>query len=192
MQNIDWPVVISILDPAATLIVGVAAVIGAVKVGYRQSDISEKQTSILRHQVQLEQAKIASDLFERRWFVYMTTIEWTVGFLNETHGAEPTENHYAFYTARMQSQFLFEPAVFERLNLFYNLAMRYYDLNPVERGVMTNPRRYREGQNAEVDQAAKDTFVAIGDLNELFHEIGIVGHIPLPLPRSERPDATRQ
>jgi hypothetical protein len=192
MYVIDWPVVISILDPAVTLIVGIAAVIGAVKVGFRQAKISDYQNKILAQQVQLERAKIANDLFDRRWFVYITTIDWTVAFLNETKGIEPYKNDAAFEKARMQSRFLFDPAVFDRLNTIYNHAMRYYDLNRKMEGFFSTHRAYRAGDGEKVDDAANATFVAIGDLNELFHEIGIVNHIPQPLPRSEKPDATHQ
>ena len=98
----------------ATLTTGAAAVAGAVVIGLRQAKIADRQSKILSRQVALDELQLRSDLFDRRWAVYEATRE----FLGEImrHAAEPNQEiQRKFLLAKNEAEFLFQPAVGERL-----------------------------------------------------------------------------
>ena len=117
----DW-------QSSATLTTGLAAVIGAVFVGWkqagiaeRQADISEQQTSILGRQVELEEAKLRADLFQKRLETYEVTADFAL-HIAEIPATDPKaeERIRAFASKLQESRFLFsQPTVYQTLKDFW-------------------------------------------------------------------------
>jgi hypothetical protein len=80
----------------ATLATGIGAVVAAIVVGLRQAGISDRQSRILERQVGLDELKLRSDLFDRRFAVYEATRKF-VGHIM-AHASEPDQ--------QTQSEFL--------------------------------------------------------------------------------------
>jgi hypothetical protein len=125
-------------DALATLLAGVAAVIGAVYIGKRQmaisrgqnkilerqADIASRQADILAQQVQLESLKLRSELFERRFKVF----EATHAFLIAAYNGEDMTGHQAtidFKRARDEGRFLFDERVSTELEEVHKHGWQY-------------------------------------------------------------------
>lgn len=94
----------------ATLFTGVAAVVGATVIGWRQSQIMAKQTAISEKQAEIEKLNHRSEQFDRRMKVYETAVEWLRHFW--AHGSAATGDlHNRYIWAIETAKFLFRPEV---------------------------------------------------------------------------------
>ncbi|MBB5687656.1 hypothetical protein [Sphingobium boeckii] len=99
--NFDW-------QSFSTLFTGIAAVVGAVIVGLKQTGISSKQTDILDRQVELEEAKLRADLFERRLETYEATADFVIHISSMPESDPKAEARIQRFNSKMrESQFLF-------------------------------------------------------------------------------------
>lgn len=89
----------------ATFCVGVAAVLGAWRVGNRQARIAEKQTEILDSQSRLANLQLRADLYDRRMKVYAAIREYA--HLSSTGNKVSMDVQRPFYEALNASRFLF-------------------------------------------------------------------------------------
>lgn len=111
----------------ATLITGLAAVAGATFVGLRQINISEsqvkiadKQSLILKKQVDLDELKFRADLFEKRFAVYEATRNILIQALEGSkRPANDDKRQMNFLIAKDQATFLFRPSVGDDLQIIW-------------------------------------------------------------------------
>jgi hypothetical protein len=126
MATIDWSGFS--WEAFSTLVTGLAAVAAATFVGRRQTGIAAKQTTILDRQVALEELKLRSELFDRRFAIY----EATHAFISEASFGdnEVTRQTYdRFKRATDQSIFLFDINIWQSL---VEIHQRYRKLEEVE------------------------------------------------------------
>lgn len=122
-----------------TLLVGIAAVAGAVYVGRKQIKIQKAQADIQRQQTELQQLELRRLLFDLRRPVYEATREWLVFILqtghipNRRHDRQGDRNAPAFIAeserqatlerdflgAVENSRFVFSPHVYAALEQFW-------------------------------------------------------------------------
>lgn len=112
----------------ATLATGIAAVAGAVIVGLKQVGISSRQTRILERQVELERAKLALELYEKRYRAY----DASAALLSEAMSgmtARPTEQiSVTFIAAMTEARFLFPESVVNSMKEMWEKVQQYYAL----------------------------------------------------------------
>jgi hypothetical protein len=108
----------------ATLATGFLAVAAAYSVGRRQVKIARKQTEILDRQVALDELKLRSELFDRRFAIYEGTKRLLAAVMAHDEKADD-ETVRAFLIALDQSVFLFQPNVYERLKVIWDLYCKY-------------------------------------------------------------------
>lgn len=112
-------------DTLATLFRGVAAVVAAGIIGWRQSIIMAEQTAIARGQVDLEQMKLRADLFDRRMAVFQATYRWLGDFWG--NGRQPTgEVEREFVWATDTAKLLFRPAIAEQMRVWYLMGVDHH------------------------------------------------------------------
>lgn len=110
IHSINW-------EALATFSAGVAAVLGAVYVG-------RKQTEIQSRQVALEDLKIKSDLFEKRFATYEATADFLTHvntYMEDQHRAKLGE----WLLKYRESQFLFNEPVYRDLTEIFEKATAY-------------------------------------------------------------------
>src|SRR5690606_10330340 len=100
-------------DAFSTLATGLGAVIAAVIVGLRQAGIADRQTSIshqqtkvLAKQVDLDELKLRSDLFDRRLQIYYYTGRYIEAQMTND-GAPDVETRNDFLLSMNSARFLF-------------------------------------------------------------------------------------
>ena len=114
-QAFDWPSFATLIGALATLIVGVAAVYGAFKVGLKQAGIAARQADIMSRQVALAESSLKAELFERRLATYEVSADFVL-HLSDLGDSEEGKARFAHYAAKMrESQFLFRPEVYRAL-----------------------------------------------------------------------------
>lgn len=111
LDNLNW-------EAVATFTAGIAAVAGAVVIGFRQA-------AILDRQVEIEQLKVKTDLFDKRFSTYVATAD----FLTHVHPymEDPTKAKVHDWLLKCrESQFLFDAPVYENLREVFDKANEYY------------------------------------------------------------------
>ena len=109
------------MSELVTLVVGLAAVLGAVWVGLRQVGIAKRQA-----ETQAEQLK--ADLFERRLATYEAAADFLHHFGESLETAEGKQRMDRFATKMRESQFLFRNSVYRKLFEIHEAAnkQRYH------------------------------------------------------------------
>lgn len=138
-------------DAVATLVTGLAAVIGAVAVGWRQVGISQEQTAIaarqaeiLGEQVKLEKLGFHESMFDRRMEVYEAVAAFVVYIVQ--HAAAPSQTvERAYLNAMGRARFLFRPEVNESLSELWKQACSYQALKAVMDHKFATEGTYGEG-----------------------------------------------
>ena len=109
----------------ATLVTGIVAVGGATLIGLRQVGISDRQSAIMERQVGLDELKLRSDLFDRRFAVYEATRQFLAEIV--AHADEPEkETQNRFLWAVDQSRFLFSSDVSARLTDLWRRSCGFF------------------------------------------------------------------
>ena len=103
-MTVDWEAFT--WEAFATLMTGASAVIGAVCIGIRQSAISHRQTEILHRQVSIEELRLRSELFDRRFAVYEAT-EAYLAHAIDIDGPPSRDIEQVFFDAKKRASFLF-------------------------------------------------------------------------------------
>jgi hypothetical protein len=109
-------------EALATAITGALAVAGAVWIGRKQVQISDKQTEIQAALAKIEEEKLRAELFDKRFAVY----DATARFIGETlaRGRFPQDDtRREFELALDRSKFLFPPSVKRELVELHNKAI---------------------------------------------------------------------
>lgn len=186
----------------ATLSTGLAAVGGAVFVGLRQlaiakrqTDITEGQTKILALQAQLEQMKIRSDLYDRRFAVFDATETYLVAVLNSEKRAT-IDAQVAFAKAIDHSRFLFEPAVFANLNGIRKDAEKLFTYRTMLDSYQARqqtphpvPAEKIDAMYAQTEKVTDGLVFMMTHLSETFGDELRIGTMPKDLtPPSKQPD----
>lgn len=110
LDNLNW-------EAVATFTAGIAAVAGAVVIGFRQA-------AILDRQVEIEQLKVKSDLFDKRFATYEATADFLTHI--NTYMEDPNRVKLGDWLLKYrESQFLFRPSVYVQLNEILNQATKY-------------------------------------------------------------------
>lgn len=113
---------------AATFVVGIAAVFGAVKVGLKQAAISARQTRILERQVEMERSKLAHELYEKRYRAYDASAALVVEAMSGMR-PHPTEKiAVVFVAAKTEARFLFPESVLDSMNEIWEKVQQHYAL----------------------------------------------------------------
>lgn len=115
-SQFDWSSFATLVGAGVALVVGILAVIGAVRVGNKQVAIVAKQSEILDRQVALQEAGLRAELFDRRMAVYEAAIDF-LHHLSDSINEEPGKGRLqTFVTKYRESQFLFGPEVHAAMN----------------------------------------------------------------------------
>lgn len=114
MPGIDWAAFS--WEAFATLVAGLAAVLGAVVVALRQQ-------RILKHQTTIERLKLRSETFDRRWEIYQTASSWLLDWWQREHTPN-RELDKQFVFALEKSKFLFRPEVYEVMAMWHTKRRR--------------------------------------------------------------------
>lgn len=204
-MNWVWPLP---WEAAATVVAGIAAVIGAVTVGLRQVQISERQVGISERQVdvqehlgEIEALKVRADLFDRRIVIYRAVNEWLMFVISSGRVARPYaserdreieelgEEEQAvarnFNAAVHDTRFLFRPAVYETMRA---LRAKGVLIRRNERAIISaNRRAERKGHEPDTDKLMAEQDEAVQQLETLGNELD-----RLFLPELNLGDLTRQ
>lgn len=99
------------------LAVGAAILVGLRQAGIstRQTDIIDRQASIMEAQIELERKRVAHELYDRRYKVFMATSFIIVEALTPSNKQPDKEKENDFTMARWESRFLFPNNVFVEL-----------------------------------------------------------------------------
>ena len=116
----------------ATLVTGGGAVTAALVIGLRQMGIArdqvgiaDRQSRILAKQVHLEELRLRTELFERRFAVYQATREFLADIMRSA--AEPERGlQQKFLTAIDQSKFLFRTSVHDDLTDIWRRSCNFF------------------------------------------------------------------
>lgn len=135
-------------EALATLLTGFAAVIGAVYVGKRQTEIANRQNIILNQQTELERLKIRSDLYERRFHIFEVTQE----YLRLSYNGQDFMDHplgVEFKKVRDQATFLFDAEFSKYIEEIYKHVWQYHGLQ-----LFVNSNAEKGMGNPNMDAAA--------------------------------------
>jgi len=126
----------------ATLVVGIAAVKGAYRVGKRQTDILDRQ-------IALQEASLKADLFERRLATYEIAADFLLHLsdLGDTPVGEDRINRFA--VKMRESRFIFSAPVYPALDEIWQkaAALRLGRINSISRrgeGLPRDPETSRK------------------------------------------------
>lgn len=197
--SFTWEAFATILAGVLAFAAGVIAVIGAVKVAKRQTDLLAKQSAIAERQVALAELTLRAELYEQRVQVYDAVRSWLAFIVS--HGrapgmARPKDGLHVvpgedaindqFIEAWDRSRFLFRPEVFRELE---RLRVQSHDLR--YRQVMQTARDDQEGRERHT-QRELDLMLDFGDtaqrLSTIFgDELNLSMHHTVhgPLPTAE-------
>ena len=181
-MKFDWPTFGALIGAIVTLIVGLAAVRGAKAIGLKQAgiaerqvDISDRQTAILGRQVELEEQRLAFDLFDRRYKVYKATFS----LLDETLQGSPTKfdesTRHVFLVMWEESRFLFPAGVYAQLGVIWAKSNQVIKTNKeiVDRA-LDHPALYRRLGDALLE-STMDLANLKARLPELFPQLILGG-----------------
>ena len=176
----DWPTFASLMQALSGLFVGVAAVVGAVTIGQRQAgiserqaDIADRQTQILAKQVELEQRKLASDLYDRRYASYDAAAAFLVEAATRNSPRPTSELDQRFLIAFQESRFLFRPEVHAALEEINNRVQAEYALRRKMTADQERTGRYADGDPERELRSSEWLRNRINNLHELFPELNI-------------------
>lgn len=128
MAQIDWNSFS--WEAFATLAAGFGAVIAATVIGVRQTGIADRQARILERQVALDELRLRSDLFDRRWAVYEATREFLAEIMR--HAAEPKQElQHEFLMSMNEASFLFHPKVSEELQDMWKRSCEFFAVKSI-------------------------------------------------------------
>lgn len=120
-MNIDWSAFS--WEAFATLVTGVAAVVGATIVGLRQVGIQKRQADIQEKQVEIARLEVAASLFDRRMEVY-SSVAMVAGSIMS--GTDPTvAMRIDMLKAMDRSYFLFKEEAVKKIARLHSLFLRY-------------------------------------------------------------------
>ncbi len=102
----------------ATLATGLTAVAAAWWVGQKQTAISRRQTEILARQVDLDNSRLRSELFDKRFEVYQD-IEGVISEVARQGGPPDWEHQRRYLAAMHRSKFLFRAEVVDALGVIW-------------------------------------------------------------------------
>ena len=114
----DWQAV-------ATLVAGLGAVVAALTVGLRQTEILHRQAEIAADLASIERAKIRFDLFDKR-FEFVTIFQSFVRRIRSKNDLWTDEDD-AFLTAARQAEFLFPLSMKPLIDELWDTSIAYQD-----------------------------------------------------------------
>jgi len=139
----------------ATLFTGVAAVVGASIIGWRQSEIMAKQTAIAERQAEIEKLSHRSEQFDRRLKVYETAVEWLREFWQHGEAAKDNDLRNRYVWAIETAKFLFRPEVSAAMEDWRKTASRHDILTKM-------------GKHDDADKLNEQLFDVAKTINALF------------------------
>ncbi|WP_313392076.1 hypothetical protein [Sphingobium yanoikuyae] len=103
---IDWSATGDFMSPFATIVAGIAAVVGAIYVARRQN-------LILAQQARLQELSYRSELFDRQTVVYLTMRRFMAAILSETTSGEDALDEWIDYREAYETaRFIFSKKLF--------------------------------------------------------------------------------
>ena len=147
---------------------GFAAVGAAAWVGRNQMSISQKQTEILARQVRLQELTLRSDLFEKRYAVYVATREY-LSKIMAVDGPPGEEIETRFLLSLDQAKFLFRSEVHDRLDAVRKESLQLFMLKSMMMNSFEQFGHY--GVDGEVERHTallNGTYDRLANLSELF------------------------
>jgi hypothetical protein len=166
LDKLNW-------EATATLVAGFLAVLAAFVIGFRQSGIQSRQ-------VELEELKIRSDLFDKRFATY----EATAYLLNhiDLHIEEKDQILMKAWFAKFrESKFLFSPPVYEQLSEI----LSYYNSYLVNQRSINDLHGYNSERKPALskEETRLVTWIAkrIGTVHEIFEP-----DLKLTIPQARR------
>lgn len=174
----DWQAVGSLAQAVSGLIVGIAAVFGAVKVGMRQvtiitrqADIAERQNEILDQQRALEDRRLANELYDRRYKTFDATALFLIQAINTADFKPTVETENKFYLAIGESRFLFREEMHESLLTIYKKVHDLYAARATTERFNKKAGYYREEDTEREGRLQDWANDQINDLHNLFPEL---------------------
>jgi hypothetical protein len=117
----DWPTFAGLAQALATILVGVAVVIGAWRIGLRQTDI-------LKNQIELERSKLAHNLYERRYRAYDASVALLANAVAGDRMRPSEEIEVKFMAALTEARFLYPREVIETMEEIWEKVQYHYSL----------------------------------------------------------------
>jgi hypothetical protein len=111
----------------ATLFTGLAAVLAAFAVGWRQGSIQKIQAEIQKRQTELQEFELRSDLFDRRYRVFEKVERFLAEILQNADDPKP-ETQREYCIAIGEARFLFKPHVHDGLQEILGRWARFHAL----------------------------------------------------------------
>ena len=173
------------------LIGAAGAIVGAVIVGLKQSEILAKQAAIAERVAGIEELKLKGDLFDARFNVYHATREWIRFIIGEARppragsGGVEGENDVlqTFLAEWDRSRFLFKPSVYELLR---NLLTQSHQLHHHQRMQGGNDDGV---DHVEHERAILTVFAHVAEnMTEIFGDELILAKSDQPPPKDINPD----
>lgn len=162
-QEFDW-------QSFSTLVTGLTAVIAALIIGWRQSQILAMQSEISEMQATTDMLRLRHELFDRRLEVYRSTMSLIRHIVS--HATKPSsELQNEFLLAKGQATFLFSADVNAHLQTVWESACDY----ELVKGQMTRLfelEGHYGDENLVKENALMKKFVGyMHDLPKQFHEL---------------------
>ncbi len=163
-QAFDW-------QSFATLTTGILAVGAAVRIGLRQSQITEQQNDILKMQAKLAETSLKHDLFERRYKVYDAVRAFLLSILQ--HAQFPSlEEEQRFLRAKHEAQFLFRKELQDFLQRVWEQSNNYRALKAEMNRIYQAEGHYGDGNPAREYELFEYFNSSFGELVDQFgHEM---------------------
>ncbi|ATP18552.1 hypothetical protein [Sphingobium yanoikuyae] len=150
----------------ATLVTGAIAAIGAVWIGIRQSKISDRQTEILNHQVEIERISLRAELYDRRMKCFSDIVVFAAntGFTDEK-STGVTFREFSMAVASVK--FLFNEEIYDVAATMRRHVMSYRAL----RVDMDNWDRFDAEERSEQGKRSRRSAAAARDHSEMFEKL---------------------
>ncbi|UZK70786.1 hypothetical protein OKW76_07120 [Sphingomonas sp. S1-29] len=161
----DWPTFASLMQALTGLIVGLAAVIGAYRIGKRQ-------TRILENQVYLERSKLAHDLFEKRYRVYSAIDRLLRTIIEEKPDALSKDLLEEVDVAYSQASFLFPNETYGQFLQVFSKANQYIEVRRlVRKGISEAPSAHQAELIIKQTKLYEEIREQYNSLPEVFPEL---------------------
>jgi hypothetical protein len=154
----------------ATLVTGLAAVLAAFVVGWRQGSIQKVQAEIQERQTELQETELRSDLFDRRYRVFERAERFLTEIIRNANDPE-TETQQEYIIAVGESRFLFHQDVRDGLDQIWAKWTEFHVLKNTMRHMFENHGHYGDG-NPDSEYQLLVWFVERrSTLHDLFDEL---------------------
>jgi hypothetical protein len=168
-MGIDWAAFS--WEAFAALATGAGAVAGATWVGLRQVGISRRQTEILDRQVELEEAKLRAEMFDRRLQTYEAAADFLLNLGRQPNEDDGQELRISRFAQKLrESQFLFESRVYEGLSEIWEAGNQQRTDRAISIGNHADDMPYDRQLSQRIQDRTVWSLKRLNSLHELFED----------------------